>query len=371
MPALCNLLHPDAASARAAARGDVALAGCPSCGLVANTRFDPDLVRYAPGYDNDLHHSRVFDGWARETAAALVRRHRIRGGDVVEVGPGRGEFLGELCRVSGSRGTGYEPSAPGVVDVAPGVRLVPEPFQDAGSLDGDLLVCRHVLEHLTDPADLVRPLVDGARARDGVVYLEVPDLDHLLDAPSPFDVVYEHPLHFGAAALAGLVRRCGGQVLDLGTTFEGQYLYAEAVPAPRPAPAPALPPEEAADLRRRCAAFAGRRRAVVTRLRGLLQGALERRELVLWGAGSKGVSILAEVLADVPPEAVTVVDVNPAKQGRHVPVTGQRVRAPGELRPGERRTVLLPNGVYRREVAAELARLGVPAELLVLDDLVR
>ena len=68
--------------------------------------------------------------------------------------------------------------------------------------------------------------------------------------------------------------------------------------------------------------------------------------------------------ADADRRLAAVVDVNPRKWGRYLPVTAHRVESPeilSQLRP---RAVIITNPSYRKEIAAELERLGVDAELL-------
>jgi hypothetical protein len=59
-----------------------------------------------------------------------------------------------------------------------------------------------------------------------------------------------------------------------------------------------------------------------------------------------------------------VVDINPHKQGRHLPGTGQRIVAPELLKELQPQAVVLMNPMYRQEVEGELRALGVAAEVL-------
>jgi hypothetical protein len=60
-----------------------------------------------------------------------------------------------------------------------------------------------------------------------------------------------------------------------------------------------------------------------------------------------------------------VVDLNPRKWGRYLPVTAHRVDPPESLRELQPRAVIITNPSYRDEIAAGLAELGVTAEILV------
>src|SRR5215208_3357615 len=43
-----------------APRGEMHLAVCPSCGVVRNIRFDPQVMAYTPAYENSQHFSPAF-----------------------------------------------------------------------------------------------------------------------------------------------------------------------------------------------------------------------------------------------------------------------------------------------------------------------
>jgi hypothetical protein len=90
----------------------------------------------------------------------------------------------------------------------------------------------------------------------------------------------------------------------------------------------------------------------------------EGRRVVVWGAGSKGVTFL-NVLG-VGEEVRYVVDVNPRKHGRHVAGTGQRIVAPEFLRGYRPDAAIVMNRIYAAEIRGILERLdpGSGCELL-------
>ena len=88
---------------------------------------------------------------------------------------------------------------------------------------------------------------------------------------------------------------------------------------------------------------------------------------VLWGAGSKGVSFVNSVAGSDAVEAL--VDLNPHKHGRFVAGSGHPVIAPERLRELGPDRVILMNPVYREEIAASLAALGLDKTEILLDSL--
>jgi hypothetical protein len=86
-------------------------------------------------------------------------------------------------------------------------------------------------------------------------------------------------------------------------------------------------------------------------------------QTVVWGAGSKGITFVNVVPgADL---IATLVDVNPHKQGRFVPRTGARVVSKQALTAQPVQSIIIMNGLYREEIATEVASLGLSSEIVV------
>ncbi|HMN27972.1 MAG TPA: hypothetical protein PKE45_07435, partial [Caldilineaceae bacterium] len=86
------------------------------------------------------------------------------------------------------------------------------------------------------------------------------------------------------------------------------------------------------------------------------------QKVVLWGAGSKGITFL-NVLGQYG-EIEYAVDINPRKSGKFVTGTGQQIVSPAFLRDYQPDIVLLMNPVYLGEVQQTLDSLGVRAQIV-------
>ncbi|MGH9157305.1 MAG: methyltransferase domain-containing protein [Acidimicrobiales bacterium] len=366
LPVLCNASWPTREEARLAPRGDIALAFCPACGMIANTAFDEHLVTYTPAYENSLHFSPRFQAHAEELAHRLVETYDLRGKTVVEIGCGKGDFLGLICAVGENHGIGYDPSYEDDrstdVLVNPHVRFVPR-LWDGQLAQADLVCCRHVLEHVSRPSALVGGIAAVIGRRRPAVYFEVPDAAYMLRETAIYDIVYEHCSYFSAAPLRRLFSGHGFDVVTVNASFGGQYLYLECTGGggtERPAPAdePAL-----SELAEQVSSFGHRSSGALAMWAERLEH-LEREggEVVVWGAGSKGVSFVNMVAGR---ERVSrLVDMNPRKRGRFVPVSGQEVVAPQDLVGSPPQTVIVMNPMYVEEVRAQLHGLGLAPEIL-------
>jgi len=361
VPVLCNVLLDSADEARRAPTGSIDLVLCPGCALVWNAAFDEAIVEYSPAYENSLHFSPQFQRFATGLAADLVARHGLAGRTVLEVGSGKGDFLAMLCDAGAGRGIGYDPSYAGETPARADLRFEPTLFPEESFPDADFVCARHVFEHLAAPARVLGRIRSAIPPdRSVAFYVEVPDGTYLLRQLALWDVIYEHPLHFTAPALGRLFADAGLAVSRVGTSFGGQYLAVEGS-----TDAPAGPPDTAGDataLAGVASTFRTRAAALRARWARYLAAVAAEGPVALWGAGSKGVSFLATVPgADA---VMAVVDVNPRKHGRHVPVTAQQVVGPEALVAVRPRAVVVLNPVYRDEIAAMLADAGVDTEVV-------
>jgi SAM-dependent methyltransferase len=351
-------------------RGSIRLGFCPGCGFIANLAVDPALQNYSRDCEETQGFSPRFRAFADGLARELVERHDLHGRTILEIGCGKAEFLAELCRLGDNRGIGIDPAAvPERVDpaVRERVELIEDYFSERyGDLEADVLVCRHTLEHIPGTGDFMRLVRASVAGRpDTLVFFELPDVLRVLREAAFWDIYYEHCSYFTPGSLARLFRSSGFRVERLELAYEGQYILLEAHPG-GDSVTETLPREESVE---EVAAEVGRFQTRLAETVALWNGRLagytrEGRRTVLWGSGSKGVAFLT--MLGGAGQVEYVVDVNPYRHGRHMPGTGQEIVAPEFLAEYRPEVVIAMNPIYLDEIGAELARLGVAAELLAL-----
>jgi hypothetical protein len=358
--------------ARAVATGDQELALCGHCGVVYNRAFDPELLDYTGAHEESQHASPRFAAYAAELAATWVHRHKLGGGQVVEIGCGAGGFAAELLRAGVGRVTGIDPHfGPDRVppDLAGRLQAVPAFFApDLVPPGTAAVVCRHTLEHIPALAEFGADILAGMRGAGVPVFLaEVPDLGRILADGAFWDLQYEHCSYFTPATLAGYLERVGFDVSLTGTTYADQYVVAEARPAGPPGTADAALPAELDRLRQLCEEFAAQTSRRIAHWGGWLDArAAAGDRVVVWGGGAKGLTFLNLLAAHASPVAA-VVDINPGLQHHYIGGLGLPILAPHDLVPAPPRTVLLMNPIYKSEVRTMLDDLGLDGtELLTV-----
>lgn len=316
LPVLQNRTFADAASARASARADMRLVQDSGTGLVFNDAFDADKLSYDSDYQNEQAHSGQFQRHL-DDVEAIVARH-FSGRSLIEVGCGKGYFL-ELLRERGYAVTGIDPAYEG-----DNADVIKAPFTPELDLRAEAIVLRHVLEHIADPVSFLHEIA-RANGNSGLIYIEVPCLDWIIEHKAWFDLFYEHVNYFRLADL----QRLFGRVLEAGRLFGEQYLYvvADLASLRRPDAGASEPLRLPEDF----SASLDRAVAIVRRDAG--------KGSAIWGASSKGV-IYSLFLQRAGVAVDQVVDINPAKQGRYLPLSGARVSSPQEA------MAALPDGAH-------------------------
>lgn len=343
LPVLQNTTYATAAEAQSCPTGRVDLRQHPATGIVTNMAFDPALIAYDSRYQNEQAHSATFREHLDSVARTVVGTMDC--GSVVEVGCGKGRFL-EVLAARGIDALGFDPAYEGTDP-----RIRRELFGPATSIRASAVVLRHVLEHIPDPVGFLAGIRDANGGR-GQIYVEVPCFDWIREHRTWFDVFYEHVNYFRITDFT----RMFGAIRSIGHCFGGQYigLVADLAslrdPGPDRGPAVAVPHD-----------FLGS-------LRGSIAADAALQEVAVWGGSSKGV-IFSAIRQRLGHAVTHLIDVNPAKQGRHIPVTGLRVMSPEqalrELPRGTRTWVMNSNYLGEIERAAgdalDLRAIDAPA----------
>ncbi len=375
MPVFCNVLWPDRKSALSCARGDIRLRACSCCGLIFNSAFDSGLLHYTQAYENSLHYSPRFQAYADELAQQLVQKYDLRNKTIVEIGCGKGDFLASLCELGANNGVGFDPSfeAERVADGAhERITFVKDYYGEKyADQSADFVVCRHVLEHIETPSSFLRSIrrTLGNRS-DAVVYFEVPNVLFTLRDLAIWDIIYEHCLYFQAESLANLFKQCSFEVLHIAETFGGQFVGIKARPiavSSEPDRASSVLPSYPSQVSHEfgnIAEFKWRYLHKLNQWRSCFdEFNAANQKVVVWGAGSKGVTFLNGLQGKNHIEYI--VDINPNKLGRYVAGTGQRIVSPGELVAYQPDVVIIMNPNYTAEIRDTLHNLGLNPKLLV------
>jgi SAM-dependent methyltransferase len=343
--------------------GKMDLAHCPECGFICNVSYQPELQDYSAEYESTQAYSPTFNAFAQRLAQNLIDRYNLRGKQIVEIGCGQGEFLSLLCELGSNRGIGFDPAYDpirSVVTLPESVDIIPDYYSEKyTSVAADFVCCKMTLEHIQDVANFIGVVRRSIGNRpDTTVFFQVPDVNRVLQEVAFWDIYYEHCSYFSLGSIARLFRSQGFDVRALWRDYGDQYLMIDALPASGPTQ-PALPEEDDLEtVARDVAGFTARIPTLLSGWKDTVREAVDRGEkVVLWGGGSKGVAFLTTL--DICDEILYAVDINPNKNNTFMAGTGQRVVSPQFMAEYHPDLVVLMNPLYRQEVQAELAKMGL------------
>jgi SAM-dependent methyltransferase len=311
--------------------------------FMENCEFDPALAIYDDHYQNSQAYSSYFSNHMKNVLGNLKKRFPA-GTSVVEVGCGKGDFIGLLEEDGHFEATGYDATYEG-----DNPRIHKRYLSDSDRMKAGVVVARHVLEHIPQPHQFLRVLrnIFGAAK----IYIEVPNLDWILTNEAFFDITYEHVNYFSRAALAKLF---SNRQVESGLCFGGQYQYliaglgdlsdafVAAYNSDRWDPIdfyelfPSLPEK-------------------INKIHKLLAG---NRRAYIWGAATKGCMFLAHCarLKKVVDQIEFCIDINPNKCGRFLPGSLVLIKSKVEFfqSASEQDLLLVANPNYLPEILDEI-----------------
>jgi len=314
-------------------KGDVVLVRDMETGLIFNQAFRPELMQYDADYQNEQAVSSVFQSHLKDVSS-IIRKH-FSEKKLIEVGCGKGYFLEHLSAL-GFDITGLDPTFEGL-----NPRVIKAYFTPEIGLSADGIILRHVLEHIQNPVNFLQHICDS-NGGTGKIYIEVPCFDWICERRAWFDVFYEHVNYFRISDFERIFER----VDEVGRVFGGQYLYVVADLASIRWPHLSRPDDFSFPLN-----FTDTVKRYAKMIKTQSQDETPKRDSVVWGGASKGV-IFALFMQRAGACVDFVIDINPAKQGKHLAATGLQVSSPehalAKIARGS--TIFVMNGNYLPEI---------------------
>jgi len=369
VPVCCNITWPTSKKALDAPKGNIQLGFCRDCGHVFNLQFDDAALNYDGEYENSLHFSPRFRQYAVRLAKRLIDTYDLHNKKLIEIGCGKGDFLKLLCEGGNNRAAGFDP----------GYNQQSENNAECGRITfirdfyspayrnykADFICCRQVLEHIQFPRRFLLDIFKVALAgrNCAVVFFEVPNSEFTFRDLGVWDLIYEHNSFFCIKSLRHLFNYCGFNIKRCTEAYNGQFLNIDAVPTTSPVNNLNKNDLCLKRMSENVSAFTKKYDAVIKKWQLKLNRFFDAgKRIVIWSAGSKGVSFLNTIKVDE--EIKYAVDINPFKQNRYIAGSGQRIVSPEFLKDYQPDIVIVMNPVYKNEIQRKLRSMQVKARLL-------
>lgn len=335
-PILLNSQYRKPEEAKAVARVNVAIFYCRGCHFAFNPDYLEGQVDYTdPDYNSNQMSSAAYREYVDGVVKQLVQKLGLGPGrQVLEVACGNGYFLHQL-QSQGCRVLGFDPQYRGQFGLEGYVRR--ELFSGSDGKTFDLVVLRHSLEQLLR-ADEVLKSITQAMHQNSRLYIEFLDLNYAFWSRDLSQFSHERARYFSLNALGRLLDGHGLIVIEAFPLALGHYLGVLAAQKPEPD-----------DLFQ-----------VFTYLNNEVR---RYPKVVVWGIGSRAVSVISQLHWDSN-RVQFGVDVDPNKQGKYIPVTGQKILSPAEAVAFQPDLVVVANAFYLEEIRSHF---HYPCRFLSLD----
>ncbi|PJN58912.1 hypothetical protein PAEAM_35630 [Paenibacillus sp. GM1FR] len=352
IPVYQNILINSFEAARQIPRGDLEILECMECGFVYNSVFDTNKVVYSSDYENTQSYSTYFNSYLDDLVDTLVNQKGVSNLSVVEVGCGKGGFLRKVVEAGNNYGFGFDPSYIGPeVDYGGRLRFEKKLYnEDSVDIKADVVLCRHVIEHIPDPVMLLKSirkaLVHSPQAR---VFFETPCVDWIFENKVMFDFFYEHCSYFNEKSISKAFELAGFEVVSVDRIFNGQYMWLEAKSTELDGESKDKSYVHYADSS--SIGFSENEFKWKRRTMEQISMYSEYGRTAIWGAGAKGVTFLN--LIDPEMKYIDcVIDVNPNKVGKYLPGTGHEIVGIESLKKKDLATIIITNSNYLNEIKA-------------------
>ncbi len=335
---------------------------CVECEHVFNAAFDYSRVPYTRKPNRMFNKGIV---WAENIKS--VRKEMLdqlpKNPIVVEIGHGDGNFLMGLAKdCPEGEYIGFDPHGARTADI-PCVQFhscLFEPALHLPELNPDLIISRHVLEHLTNPLGFIQSLSFSA-ACIGVkpeLYIEVPCIDQAIETGRTVDFYYEHNSQFTTQSFKKMLERCGVKIKRINHIYGGEVICA-FVRLGRC--------QSHVRIAKSAFLFLDRIRksenTIVEQLNALHKSG---KSVAIWGGTGKSAAFINRYQADAERFPV-VVDSDMTKVGTFVPGTGQEIRFRDWLTEHPAEVIIIPPQWRAKDIMEEMKQHGIRADTVFIE----
>jgi len=335
---------------------------CVDCGHIYNAKFEYANVPYSDKPNLMYNRGAI---WARhiDDVKRLILEQLADSATVVEIGCGDGSLLGALAaEYPQGRFIGFDPNSKiGNRDGKIEARAeLFNPSVHLAELKPDMIISRHVLEHLLNPLGFIQQLAFAVSWHDvnTSLFIEVPCVDGVLNSGRTVDFFYEHNSHFTTQSLERMLARCASNVRLAKTAYNGEVTYALTDFAPR---------REQVEHARQSLAFRARAANAGRQLaREFDRLAESKRTVAIWGGTGKAAAFINQNQLD-DRRFPLVVDSDSSKVGTHVPGAGQAIENPSVLLYHDVDTIVIATQWRAADIVLEVARRKIPYRQILLE----
>lgn len=324
---------------------------CAACSHIFNTEFDYSKVPYENNSNLMFNHGSTWQTYMEEIIQELHKQYNFDKFTCIEIGCGTGHFLERLKHhIPSITPIGFEPGNDTEHAKEKGIEVFQEYFMAEHHIKQhkpDLLIARHVIEHLDNPKDFITQISHWCNLHDQFPYvlIEVPRINNAIEQHRLNDYLYEHVSNFTDLSMKTMLETSGYDIIYFDTPYNGEVITTLAKPKKN---------KQLSTIQNTATQY---QQALKTGRKNLLQELLTHKKqgntIALWGGTGKSAAFLNSYqlsLNDFP----TVVDSDHHKVGKYVPGTGQEIKSPEQLQNNPVDTIIITTQWRAQDIFNEI-----------------
>lgn len=313
--------------------------------FVENAVFVLNEKMYNENYQNSQAFSIRFQKHMQDVIE-IIKNNVKYNAKIVEVGCGKGDFFSLLEKTCSFELTGYDAAYEGG-----NPNIFKRFLSKSDVLNADLIVLRHVLEHIPQPhlfIQLLKSIFNTAK-----IYIEVPNFDWIIKNQAFFDITYEHVNYFSKESLSKMF---SGKLFDSGLLFDDQYQYVVS------------------DVNHISDQFLNEYSnglwesinfyelfpSLMDKISSIDSLLFNKRRGYLWGAATKGCMFLSHCshLNKVLNKIDFAIDINPNKVGKFLPGSRVMIKTKEDFFQAatDQDLLIISNPIYLDEIISEIKK---------------
>ena len=325
---------------------------CQHCSLIYNKAFEPSMIEkiYTKNYSSGIIDSpKVVERYTK-IIDEIILKENIESQLVLEIGASDFTFSELLIERGAKKVIAFEPSNLFQTE-NPQIQHIDTFFSPekipVRSEEVDLIVMRHVLEHIPDPLATIAQL--ASIARPGLkLYIEVPNAQDIINNHRFYDFFYEHITYFNPELLIGIMRNLGFTTHQVNYLFQGQHfsILCEKTEVTHTSFLPIKAIENIPVV----AGFTSYTEDFLKKLRDVIN---YYHKIAIYGAGNHSLGIAA--LLNIDSEKVQCfLDLNKMKAGKYSPKTHIPILLPQKENLQDLDAIVIIAPLHQDEIASDL-----------------